>query len=91
MQCRVLHASVAGYHEHFVRQASAAQRRHLSDDALLVHIKAIHAETRGGYGWPRTWKELLARGGVDERLLRLSVGIEDVEDLKEDLEQALAE
>jgi putative transposase len=42
--------------------ASAAQRRHLSDDALLVHIKAIHAETRGGYGWPRTWKELLARG-----------------------------
>lgn len=24
--------------------------------------KAIHAETRGGYGWPRTWKELLAGG-----------------------------
>ena len=22
--------------------------------ALLVHIKAIHADTRGGYGWPRT-------------------------------------
>jgi len=37
------------------------QRRHLSDDALLVHIKVIHAETRGGYGWPRIWKELLAR------------------------------
>ena len=53
---------MAGYHEHFVRAASAAQRRHLSDDALLVHIKAIHAETHGGYGWPRTWKELLARG-----------------------------
>ena len=62
VQCRVLEVSVAGYHEHFVRKASAAQRRHLSDDALLVHIKAIHAETRGGYGWPRTWKELLARG-----------------------------
>ena len=27
-----------------------------------MHIKAIHAQTRGGYGWPRTWKELLARG-----------------------------
>ena len=53
---------MAGYHEHFVRRASDAQRRHLSDDALLVHIKAIHAETRGGYGWPRIWKELLARG-----------------------------
>jgi len=62
VQCRVLEVSVAGYHEHFVRKASAAQRRHLSDDALLVHIKAIHAETRAGYGWPRTWKELLARG-----------------------------
>jgi putative transposase len=34
----------------------------LSDAALLVHIKAIHAETRGCYGWPRIWKELLARG-----------------------------
>jgi HTH-like domain len=62
VQCRVLGVSVSGYHEHFVRRASDAQRRHLSDDALLVHIKAIHAETRGGYGWPRIWKELLARG-----------------------------
>ncbi|MDY0329817.1 MAG: IS3 family transposase [Thiomonas sp.] len=62
VQCRVLGVSVAGYHAHFVRRARGAQRRHLSDDALLVHIKAIHAETRGGYGWPRTWKELLARG-----------------------------
>ena len=62
VQCRVLEASVAGYHEHFVRRASAAQRRHLSDDALLVHIKVIHAETRGAYGWPRTCGELLARG-----------------------------
>jgi transposase InsO family protein len=62
VQCRVLRISMAGYHEHLVRKASGAQRRHLSDDALLVHIKAIHAETRGGYGWPRIWKELLARG-----------------------------
>jgi putative transposase len=62
VQCRVLQASVAGYHAHFVRRASDAHRRHLSDDALLVYIKAIHAETHGGYGWPRTWKELLARG-----------------------------
>ena len=62
VQCRVLEASVAGCHEHFVRMASSAQRRHLSDDALLVHINAIQARTRGAYGWPRTWKELLARG-----------------------------
>ena len=38
--CRVPEVSVAGYHENFVRRASAAQRRHLSDDGLLVHIKA---------------------------------------------------
>ena len=51
---------MAGYHDHFVRRASDAQRRPLSDDALLVDIKAIHAQTRGGYGWPRIWKELFA-------------------------------
>jgi transposase InsO family protein len=45
-----------------VRKARDGQRRHLSDDALLVHIKAIHAESGGSYGWPRMWKELLARG-----------------------------
>ena len=62
VQCRVLRVSLTGYHEHFVRQASGVQRRHLSDDALLVHIRAIHAQTHGGYGWPRIWRELLARG-----------------------------
>jgi len=54
--------SVAGYHKHFVSRASAVQWRHLSDDALLVHIKVIHTETHNAYGWPRTRKELLARG-----------------------------
>lgn len=62
VQCRVLRVSLAGYHEHFVRRACGARRRHLSDDALLGHIKAVHAETRGSYGWPRIWKELVARG-----------------------------
>ena len=62
MQCRVLQVSAAGYHAHLVRCASDAQRRHLSDEALLVHIKALHAETRGAYGWPRIWRELVARG-----------------------------
>jgi len=62
VQCRVLGVSVSGYHGHVARQASTTPRRHLSDAALLVHIKAVHAQTRGGYGWPRTWKDLLARG-----------------------------
>ena len=52
----------AGYHAHLARRASGAQRQRLSDEALLVHIKALHAETRGAYGWPRIWRELVARG-----------------------------
>jgi transposase InsO family protein len=60
--CRVLQASMTGYHEHLVRRTSAAQRRQLSDDALLVHIKVIHAETHGACRWPRAWKELLTQG-----------------------------
>ena len=66
VQCRVLRVSVAGYREHLARRVSRAgearQRRHMSDEALLVQIKAIHAEMRGCYGWPRIWKELQARG-----------------------------
>ena len=61
VQCRVLQVSLAGYHAHLVRRASDAQRQRLSDEALLVHIKALHAQTRGAYGWPRIWRELVAR------------------------------
>ncbi len=39
-----------------------AQRRHLSDAALLVHISAVYAENRGAYGWPRIWRQLRAQG-----------------------------
>jgi transposase InsO family protein len=62
LQCEVLGVSPSGYHEHFGRRATPEQRKRISNDALLVHIKAIHAETKGEYGWPRIWKELLARG-----------------------------
>ena len=62
VQCEVLGVSPSGYHEHFRRRASPQRRKRLSNDALLVHIKAIHAETKGEYGWPRIWKELLAKG-----------------------------
>ncbi len=34
----------------------------MSDEALLAHIRAIHAEVKGEYGWPKMWKELVARG-----------------------------
>jgi transposase InsO family protein len=62
VQCRVLRVSVAGYHEHFARRRNTLQRRHLSDEALLVHIRAVYAESRGAYGWPRIWRQLRAQG-----------------------------
>jgi putative transposase len=62
VQCRVLRVSVAGYHEHFVRRRNIVERRHLSDAALLVHIRAAYAENRGAYGWPRIWRQLRSQG-----------------------------
>ena len=62
VQCEVLGVSPSGYHAHWRRRASPQQRKRVSNDALLVHVKAIHAEVKGEYGWPRVWKELLARG-----------------------------
>jgi putative transposase len=62
VQCRVLGVSVSGYHQHLARRREIAQRRHLSDEALLVHISAAYAENRGAYGWPRIWRQLRAQG-----------------------------
>lgn len=61
--CEVLDVSPSGYHQH--RQRTAQDKPHrtrVSDDALLANIKAIHAQVKGEYGWPRMWKELLALG-----------------------------
>jgi transposase InsO family protein len=62
VQCHVLGASVSGYHQHLSRLRHIAQRRHLSDAALLVHISAVYAENRGAYGWPRIWRQLRRQG-----------------------------
>ena len=34
----------------------------MSDERLLIEIRAIHAEVKREYGWPKMWKELVARG-----------------------------
>ena len=62
VQCRMLGVSVAGYHEHFFRRLQIARRRHLTAEALLVHIRAVYTASRGAYGWPRIWRELHAQG-----------------------------
>jgi transposase InsO family protein/transposase-like protein len=61
--CDVLEVSPSGYRQR--RQLTAQDKPHrtrVSDDALLANIKAIHAQVRGEYGWPRMWKELRALG-----------------------------
>jgi putative transposase len=62
VQCHVLGVSVAGYHEHKARRLTIARRRHLSDEALLVHIRGVFAAHRGAYGWPRIWRQLRGEG-----------------------------
>ena len=65
-QCRALNVSANGFHQYRAHQRADAgslqSGRRISDTALLVHIKANFHETKGAYGWPRVWRELLARG-----------------------------
>jgi transposase InsO family protein len=61
--CEVLDVSPSGFHQRRQRVAQdKPHRSRVSNDALPTHIKAIHAEVKGEYGWPRMWKELVARG-----------------------------
>ena len=65
LQCEVLGVSASGYFEHIASRVSkepSKPRRHLSDEAVLAHIKAAHVGSKGEYGWPRIWKELVAKG-----------------------------
>jgi len=65
LQCGVLGVSASGYFAQLADpdpKASSGKDRRLSDEAVLAHIKAAHAGSKGEYGWPRIWKELLARG-----------------------------
>ena len=67
LACDVLGVSASGYFEH-VRRKSVDKTskpgtfKRMSDEALLTHIRAIHAEVKAEYGWPKVWKELVARG-----------------------------
>ncbi|MDZ7920054.1 IS3 family transposase [Rhodoferax sp.] len=68
--CDVLGVSASGYFENVRRKmldkpakpAKPGASGRMSDERLLVEIRAIHAEVRKEYGWPKMWKELVARG-----------------------------
>jgi putative transposase len=57
--CSALDVSAAGYYAWRERPVSARQQQH---DALLVEIRAVHAEAKARYGSPRVHAELAARG-----------------------------
>ena len=57
--CSVLEVSRSGYYEWRARPQSATA---LSDEALLRHIRRVHAQAREAYGAKKTWLELKAQG-----------------------------
>jgi transposase InsO family protein len=65
--CDVLGVSASGYFEHLRRKTldkpgKPGSNKRMSDERLLIEIRAIHAEVKREYGWPKMWKELVARG-----------------------------
>lgn len=67
VMCVVLGASVSGLREH--RRAKTEAGRvgapgapRLSDEAVVTHIRVIHAQVCHEYGWPRMAREMTARG-----------------------------
>ena len=70
--CRVMRVSPSGYYAFTQRGPSAGA---LANEKLLAEIKQIHVLSRGTYGSPRMYRELVARGlavspGRVERLMR---------------------
>ena len=64
ISCGVLEVSASGYLNWLRRPQDMAGRpvgRH-SDQALLAHIRAIHAQVKGEYGLAPDAQELLAAG-----------------------------
>jgi putative transposase len=57
--CETLEVSPAGYYAWRQRPRSAQRQRR---DALLVEVRAVHAEVKARYGSPRIHAELVARG-----------------------------
>jgi putative transposase len=62
MSCEVLELGASGYFAWRRRRNEGCPAGRHSDEALLAHMRAIHAEVKGEYGWPRMHKESVARG-----------------------------
>lgn len=64
MACEVLEVSASGYFNWLRRRQSGRSGPSgcHSAEAVLTHMRVMHAEVKGEYGWLRMRKELLARG-----------------------------
>ena len=63
LMCSVLGVSASVYFEHHRCKTQAAKpSARFCEAALLAHIRTIHAQVKAEYGWPKVYKELLARG-----------------------------
>ena len=80
--CRTLGVSSSGFYSWRARRHRPAGRT-LADRELTERIRAIHKQSRGTYGSPRVWAELLLGEGIHvgrkrvERLMR-AAGIEGI-------------
>jgi putative transposase len=67
LACEMLGVSTRGYFEHMRRKeidksSKPGANKRISNESLLAHIRAIHAEVKQEYVWLNIWKELVARG-----------------------------
>ena len=69
----------------------------MKEQALLAGVEAPEGERRvavdavfDSVSLGTTFKAELAKAGVSEDLVRLSIGIEHIDDLMEDIDQALS-
>ena len=60
VSCHVLQVSSSGYFRWKHSRGEAPRR--CRDALVLTHIRAIHAQVKGEYGWPRMQKQLQAQG-----------------------------
>lgn len=60
VSCHVLQVSSSGYFRWRHSRGEAPQG--CSDALVLTYIRAIHAQVKGEYGWPRMQKQLQAQG-----------------------------
>lgn len=58
--CEVLNVSRAGYFKYI--KHSMSSEREVENCELLLEIKEIYNKSKGAYGSPRVWAELVARG-----------------------------